>query len=227
MYHDGEFVGVHSSIKDTLAKLVAKIWWPTLARDVRSWVRSCSVCRLPEPQPGSTAEQRMELHGKFSPGLVMVAMGPTQPASEGNAYIFHAECPFSRWCSVTASKKDNAEKWARFLVEEVFFDVAGFPAVVRSDRGPAFISEVVRSVNVYLGFVQAFDSSYYPLSQGYLEARRKPINNVLAAYCRAIPQEWSRWIKLGQWAMRSTLPRRSRRTICVRYCLWTRSAGFH
>ena len=94
-------------------------------------------------------------------------------------------------------------------MEEVFFDLAGFPAVLRSDRGKAFLSEVVRAVNDYLGVVQAFGSSYHPESQGYLEARHKPINNVLAAYCRQFPGQWSRWIKLAQWAMRST-PRADR-----------------
>jgi hypothetical protein len=67
----------------------------------------------------------------------------------------------------------------------------------------------VKSVNTYLGVTQAFGSAYHPQSQGYLEARHKAINNVLAACCREFPAEWSRWIKLAQWSMRST-PRADR-----------------
>ena len=122
----------------------------------------------------------------------MDAMGPIRPPSDGNEIIFHVECPFSRWPWIKVVPADTADEWARFLVEEVFFDLAGFPAVLRSDRGKAFLSEVVRAVNDYLGVVQAFGSSYHPESQGYLEARHKPINNVLAAYCRQFPGQWSR-----------------------------------
>ena len=209
MHHDSELAGAHSSAKDTLAKITLQVWWPTMEKDVRSWVGSCSVCRLAKPQPGLTAEQRRELHERPFRVLFMDAMGPITPPSDGNEYIFHVECPFSRWPWIKAVPADNSDEWAKFLVEEVFFDLAGFPAVLRSDRGKPFLSETVRAVNAYLGVVQAFGSSYHPQSQGYLEARHKPINNVLAAYCRQFPGQWSRWIKLAQWAMRST-PRADR-----------------
>ena len=209
MYHDGELAGAHTSVRDTFAKIAQVAWWPTLERDVRNWVGSCSVCRLTKPQPGLTAEQRMELHDRPFRVLFMDTVGPVQPASAGNKYIFHVECPFSRWPWIKASPHDNAEEWAKFLVEDVFFDVAGFPAVLRSDRGAPFTSEVVKAVNTYLSVTQAFGSAYHPQSQGYLEARHKPINNVLAAYCREFPTEWAKWIKLAQWSMRST-PRADR-----------------
>ena len=209
MHHDSELAGAHSSAKGTLAKISLIVWRPSMEQDVQQWFGSCSVCRLAKPQPGLTAEQRRELHGRPFRILFMDAMGPIRPPSDGNEIIFHVECPFSRWPWIKAVPADTADEWAKFLVEEVFFDLAGFPAVLRSDRGKAFLSEVVRAVNDYLGVVQAFGSSYHPESQGYLEARHKPINNVLAAYCRQFPGQWSRWIKLAQWAMRST-PRADR-----------------
>ena len=190
MHHDSEMTGAHSSARDTLAKIGLLVWWPTMEKDVRQWVGSCSVCRLSKPQPGLTAEQRRELHGRPFRIFYVDAMGPIHPNSEGNEYIFHAECPFSRWPWIRASATDTAEAWAKFLVEEVFFDLCGFPAILRSDRGQAFLSDVVRSVNEYLGVVQAFGSSYHPESQGYLEARHKPINNVLSAFCHQYPGQW-------------------------------------
>ena len=62
MYHDGETMGAHSSIQETLAKLSRVAWWPSLARDVASWVRQCSVCKVVKTQPGMSIDQRMELH---------------------------------------------------------------------------------------------------------------------------------------------------------------------
>ena len=68
------------------------------------------MCRLAQPQPGLSTEQRTELHGKLFRVLFMDAMALIQPPSEGNEYIFHMECPFSRWCWIKASLKDNDEE---------------------------------------------------------------------------------------------------------------------
>ena len=79
-----------------------------------------------------------------------------------------------------------------------------------SDRGSSFIRGVVRSVNEYLGVAQAFGNSCHPESQGYLEARHKPANNVFAAYCRQYPGQWLRWLKLAQLAAMKRTPRADR-----------------
>ena len=91
----------------------------------------------------------------------------------------------------------------------MFFDVAGFPAVLRSDRGSEFTSEIVKAVNKLIGIDHAFGSAFHPQSQGYIEARHKVVNQTLAAFARAHPSKWARRCKLCQWAMRAT-PRADR-----------------
>ena len=105
-----------------------------------------------------------------------------------------------------AAEHDDEETWARFLVENVFFDVAGFPVVLRSDRGPAFVSKVVREVNNLLEISHVFGTAFHPQSQGYIEGRHKSVNNTLAAYVSENPGRWARWVKLAQWAKSLTQP---------------------
>ena len=113
-----------------------------------------------------TCKATARTHSRTTPRITWTAIsGPfhgRRPPSDGNEIIFHVECPFSRWPWIKAVPADTADEWAKFIVEEVFFDLAGFPVVLRSDRGKAFLSEVVRAVNDYLGVVQAFGSSYHP-----------------------------------------------------------------
>jgi ABC-type transporter Mla subunit MlaD len=101
-------------------------------------------------------------------------------------------------------QEDSAEHWARFLAERLFFDVCGFPTVLRSDRGPAFVSATIKALNEMLGIEQCFGASYHPQSQGHIEASHQRLNHVLAAYAAANPQTWPVWTKLAQWAVRST-----------------------
>jgi len=146
----------------------------------------------------------MELFDRPFKVVFIDALGPIQPCGANDeVYILHAECPFTHFIWLKASPKDDEEHWARFLVEDVFFDVAGFPAVLRSDRGPAFVNKTIAAVNSLLGIDHAFGSSYHPQSQGVVEGRHPQINRILASYCRDYPATWPKWIKLAQWAMRA------------------------
>ena len=102
----------------------------------------------------------MELHDRPFRVIFIDALGPISPRREEAEFIFHAEDPFSRWVWLHCSPADTAEEWARFLVEDVFFDLCGFPAVLRSDRGSAFTSQVIASVNQLLGITHAFGAAF-------------------------------------------------------------------
>ena len=98
------------------------------------------------------------------------AVGEIRPSSQGMSFIYHASCPFSHWTWISAQKKNDAETWARWLVEEVYFDLAGFSMVLRSGQGVEFVAEIVHSINEMLGVEQAFGATYHPQSQGHVEA---------------------------------------------------------
>ena len=157
LYHNSELMGGHSSREDTLGKLKAKVWWPSLAEDVRKWVRTCSVCKLTKPQRGLTAEQRTQLYDRPFRVLFVDSVGPISPADRGFSWLLHASCPFTGYAWVQPASSDNAETVARFLVEDVFFDVCGFPSVLRSDRGTSYTGAVVKAVNELLGVTQALE----------------------------------------------------------------------
>ena len=109
-------------------------------------------------------------------------MGPISPADGEFRYIAHAECPFSRYVWLCPMRENTEQEWAEFLVMHVYFDLCGFPTVLRSDRGTEFTGAIVKAINALLGVEHAFGSSYHPESQGYIEARHKVVNNTLAAY---------------------------------------------
>ena len=156
-----------------------------------------------------TAEARTELHERPFKVLFIDTMGPITPASQGYRYIAHVECPFSRFCWIKPLKENDAISWARFLVEEVFFDLAGFPTVLRSDRGAEFNNEIITEVNKLLGIKHTFGAAFHPQSQGYIENRHKTVNRILKAYTDKHPEDWATFAKMAQWAMRST-PREDR-----------------
>eukprot|EP00959_Pyramimonas_sp_CCMP1952_P347719 7283785-Pyramimonas_sp.AAC.1 len=103
------------------------------------------------PARGLTADARMELYDRPFRLIGIDDLGPISPESEGHSYILHAECAFSHYAWLKAAPDNSASTWAKFLVENVMFDLAGFPLVLRSDRGSAFTSEIVVQINDLLG----------------------------------------------------------------------------
>ena len=130
-------------MRDTIAKVSNYFHWPSLEHDVTRWIATCPICKATKPSPALTAEQRTELYERPFRMLFMDTLGPISPADGGYKYIAHVECPFTRYVWLHPMVDDSADEWAKFLVEHVFFDVAGFPAVLRSDRGKAFTSNVI------------------------------------------------------------------------------------
>ena len=162
LYHDSEMIGAHASVDHTLAKIEQLFWWPSMKHDVARWVSTCLVCKATKPSPVITTDQRMELYERPFRILFMDTIGPINPPDGRFSFLAHVECPFSRYCWVKPFEKNDARTWAKFLVEEVFFDVAGFPTVLRSDRGHEFTASVITEINQMLGIIHAFGSAYRP-----------------------------------------------------------------
>jgi hypothetical protein len=148
--------------------------------------------------------QRSELYDRPFRVIFLDSMGPISPASDGNSYILHAVCPWSKFAFLKAVPEDTAEQWAKFLVEEVYLNLAGFPAVLRTDRGKAPLGEVVAAVNRWLGVTHAFGSSYHPQSQHTVEGQHQRPNRILKAFVEGNPGSWSRFVAVAQWALRAT-----------------------
>ena len=208
--HDSCMGGGHPSIQETWLKIKEHGWWPTLYEDCVRWVNGCAVCKLAKPQRVLGTDAHMELYDRPFRVLMVDGVGPINPPSpEGYTWLLHAEGPFSRFCWVRPTKANDGETVAKFLVEEVFLDVCGFPTVLRTDRGPEYTATIVKEICDYFKVRQVFGSSYHPQSQGYIEARHKVINQVLRCYVEKYPQSWAKWARAAQWCMRST-PRADR-----------------
>jgi len=116
-------------------------------------------------------------------------------------------CGFTLFAWLEATENDDAETAAKFLAETVFLDLAGFPMVLRSDRGSAYVTEVVKALNERFHVEQAFGAAYHPQAQGAIEGSHQRPNNILRAYSKQ--NCWARWVKVAQWALRAS-PRPSR-----------------
>jgi hypothetical protein len=153
----------HPGVKRTVGSLRGRYWWPTLVRDVKVYVSSCSVLtqskapRQPLPVP-----QRPWSH-------LSVDFLTDLPPSQGNTTVLVIVDRFSKSCRLPPLPGiPTALQTAEALFTHVFRHY-GVPEDIVSERGPQFTSRVWRAFMEHLGVLVSLTSGYHPESNGQVE----------------------------------------------------------
>lgn len=164
-----------------------------MARDIRAYVSSCSICAL------STAPRHLP-YGKLLPLPV-----PPRPWSHLSVEPPRGTPPFS---SLIVDRSPPSSTWAsvghanlKALFTHVFLHY-GIPEDIVSDRGPQFTSRVWKAFMECLGVTVSLTSGYRPQANGQVERVNQEVGRFLRCYCQD---------QLGEWA--DFLPWRSTRII--------------
>ncbi|KAK6323383.1 hypothetical protein J4Q44_G00057220 [Coregonus suidteri] len=194
----------HPGIGRTVHCLSTKYWWPTLARDVRIYVSSCSVCaqcKAPRHLP----------RGKLQPlpipqrpwSHLSVDFVTDLPPSQGNTTILVVVDRFSKACRLLPMPGlPTALQTAEALFTHVFRHY-GVPEDIVSDRGPQFTSRVWRAFMERLGVSVSLTSGYHPESNGQVERVNQEVGRFLRSYCQGRPEEWARYVPWAEMAQNS------------------------
>uniref|UniRef100_A0AAY5L8U6 Gypsy retrotransposon integrase-like protein 1 n=1 Tax=Esox lucius TaxID=8010 RepID=A0AAY5L8U6_ESOLU len=127
----------HPGIGPTVPALAGKYWWPTLAKDVRVYVSSCSVCAQ------SKAPRHLPV-GKLHPlpipqrpwSHLLVDFLTDLPPSQGHTTILVVVDRFSKSCRLLPLPDlPTALQTAEALFTHIFRHY-GVPEDIVSDRGP-------------------------------------------------------------------------------------------
>ena len=141
----------HPGIGRTVRCLDGRDWGPTLAKDVRIYVSSCSVCTQ------SKAPRHLP-RGKLQPlpvpqrpwSHLPVDFLTDLPPSQGNTTILVVVDRFSKSCCLPLPGFPTALQTTEALFTHVFRHY-GVPEDIVSDRGPQFTSRVWKAFMEHLG----------------------------------------------------------------------------
>ena len=190
-YHDS-VLGGHFGIEKTLKSIMTKYYWPSIIRDVAEYVRTCHNCQRHKrdtnqrrPILGSTPEpETLEL-------VTIDIMGPLKETTSNMKYILVMSDYATRYCVLRPLPDTSAA-----TVGKVFFDewicTLGAPISVSSDKGPAFVSEIMREICRMYGIEQKFSCPYVPRSHGIVERLQETVQQVLSFYLDKYREEWDR-----------------------------------
>ena len=155
-----------------MERIAQGLGWPEMYSDISRLCAGCEHCQRENRHTAHTAWTRTELYSRPFRALQMDTVTCSNDAGQhsgnvtGARHILTVMCMFSRWVWLIPIVEKSAKVIAKALLERVFFDLAMFPAILRSGNAKEFMSDIVRQLNNALRVQHVFGSVYHPQSQG-------------------------------------------------------------
>uniref|UniRef100_A0A3P9JTM2 Gypsy retrotransposon integrase-like protein 1 n=1 Tax=Oryzias latipes TaxID=8090 RepID=A0A3P9JTM2_ORYLA len=200
-YHNNALSGHLGRLK-TLLKLLEVAWWPTVRKDVWTYIKCCSVCQAYKPDnkklagllQSTTSEEPWEKVG-------IDFMGPFPRSKKGNIFLLVVIDYFSKWVELFPLKDSKTHRVIAILKDEIFTRY-GVPKELISDRGPQFTGREMKNFCGCWGVNHKFTTSYHPQAN-LTERSNRTIKTMIASYVGNQHNTWDQWVKEFRYAINS------------------------
>jgi hypothetical protein len=196
----------HKAARKTRDYLARWYWWPSMAKDVEAFWKSCGICQTTKT---STSKPKGLLHTLPIPtapwsSITMDFVGPF-PEVHGYDYLLVVICRLTSLVHLiptvtTARATDIA--WA-YLKEVVCLH--GLPDTIVSDRDPKFILKFWRELHRLMGVRLMMSTAYHPQTDGMSERAIRNITQVLRGCVSNDQSDWVERLPMVEFAINSTI----------------------
>ena len=205
-YHDARPAG-HPGVGAMMKKVLKHLWWPSIHRNVRQYVRGCQTCQASKVNTHPTAPPITPHDVASNPfpfKQVSVDLVTDLPPAKGCDSILTivdqglTKAAFFLPTNKTASSAEIAN-----LYHNAVYPNYGIPDAVISDRGLQFVSSFTRDLYSKSGIELKATTAYRPQSNGEAERVNQEIGTYLCMYCVEKPNDWSLYLADAQFAHNS------------------------
>ena len=159
-----------------------------MRRDVTQWTRACLTCAT--HQTGRRVKPPLTpipVAGAFDRVGVDVLQLPR--TRRGNRYAMVFVDYLTKWPEVFAVSDQSSATIAKLLVEEII-SRHGVPSEILSDRGRAFLSGLMKEVELLMGYRKLNTTAYHPQTDGLVERYNRTVTSMLA---KTVAKEGAEW----------------------------------
>lgn len=186
--------GGHLGIDKTVRTLQLRYFWPTLARDVKSYISNCEICQTRKYAIQNKIPMRLtDTASKSFEKTFLDLVGPFPESNSGNKYILTIQDDLSKFLQVFPLEDKKSDTVAKVLVEEFFLKFK-FPKIIASDCGLEFKNNLLKSVCGLLKIDMVFSAPYHHETIGALENSHKTLRNYLRSFADEDKFNWDLWL---------------------------------
>ncbi|GFW71895.1 transposon Tf2-6 polyprotein [Trichonephila clavipes] len=191
----------HPGIAASTKLATQRFVWPNIRRDIKTWVNSCHPCQRSKIYRHTKAPigtfalpdaRFSQIHVDF--------IGPFPP-SNGQSYCLTVVDRFTRWMEIIPTADMTAETVCRALLS-VWISRFGCPAIITTDQGTNFESNLFRELSNLLGTNRIRCCAYHPKANGLVERLHRHLKSAIKAHENS---KWSEIIPIVLLGMRSTV----------------------
>ena len=207
-YHDTRPAG-HPGVGAMMKKVLKHLWWPTIYRNVRQYIRGCQTCQAAKVNMHPTSPPITPHDVASNPfpfKQVLVDLVTDLPPARGCDSILTivdqglTKATFFLPTNKTASSADIAK-----LYHDAIYPNYRIPDTVISNRGPQFVSSFTHDLYSKSGIEMKATTAYRPQSNGEAERVNQEIGTYLCMYCAEKPADWSLYLADAQFAHNSRI----------------------
>ena len=207
-YHDSLVGGGHQGFQRTYDAIRSKYFWRGMYSDTKDYQQSCGPCqRSKRPHTRPTPLHPLPVAGLFR-RWHMDFIGPLRQSADGKKYILLVVDSFSRWPEAFALPSADAITVARVLYKEIFTRY-GAPHSLVSDRGPQFVSSLVKALCEIFNVTRTLTSPYHPQTNAACERFNSYLEATMRTYVSPDQSDWPCTLPGILMAYRNTQAHRS------------------
>ena len=202
MYHDTR-TGGHFGREKTLERVKYSFFWHQMAKGVKVYAESCSVCRVNKkinrtPRTGLGDYQA----GAPLERVHLDLLGPFRESAQGNKYILMAVDQFTKWVSCIPLPNQTAVSVAGKFFEH-FIALLGCPLQIHTDQGRNFDGRYFQALCDLLEIVKTRTTPYRPSSNGQVERYNRSVLQFVRCFLEGKQGQWDRYLPSLGMSLRS------------------------
>ena len=192
-----------------MKKVLKHLWWLSIHRDIRQYVRGCQMCQAAKVNTHPMAPPITPHDVASNPFLfkqVSVDLVTDLPPTRGcNSILTVVDQGLTKAAFFLPTNKTASSAEIANLYHNAVYPNYGIPDAVISDRGPQFVSSFTRDLYSKSGIKLKATTAYCPQSNGEAERVNQEIGTYLRMYCAEKPNDWSLFLADAQFAHNSRI----------------------
>ena len=195
-------VGAHMGIKRTRERILFSFTWPGLRADVRKYVQTCLTC---QKHARITCQDRVPIKAieldatPFRVWFIDI-LGPLLQDNTEFKYAVVMVDSATKFPFAKAIRAPNAKNVCDVILD--IWQFTGVGAVLISDNGTHFTSELNREFLSRLGCAPRFITPSHPNANGLCERMVGTIKHMLSKVAMEHPKSWHKHLSYILWSLR-------------------------
>ena len=189
----------HKGFYSMLRALLNRFWWPSLADDVKWYLKTCHECQIRQTTKVQIPPTVATLAPLFRKAYVDTML---LPLASGLWYLVQARCSLTAWPEWRTLCTETGCTLGAFLFEEILCRWGAVEEIV-TDNGTAYIAALNWLAERY-GIRHIWISAYNSRANGIVKRQHRTIHDAIVKTCEGNISKWLSVAPYTFWANRAT-----------------------